>query len=147
MSSSSTYLIELCDEGPVYEFITFLHRNSKVSDIFLKSISSLALNDVSVAILYCQWLISKIIFQSVYEIKLLKCVEHSHPNRSGQVLKLLIPNLLKTQAAVSRMAANLASRKIELLLTMSSQEVLEQFSDEDLISMRSALTNFKLIQK
>lgn len=80
-------------------------------------------------------------------MKLLKCVEHSHANRSGQVLKLLIPNLLKTQEAVSRNAVNLASRKIELLLTMPPQEVVEQFSNDDLVSMRAALMEFKLIQK
>lgn len=81
-------------------------------------------------------------------MKVIKCVEHCHANQTGKVLKLLIPNLLRThQEAVSRTAANLASRKIELLLTIPAQHVLEQFSKEDLISMRAKLVEFKLIQK
>lgn len=81
-------------------------------------------------------------------MKLLKCIEECHASQTGLVLKLLIPNMLKThQEIISRKAANLASRKIELLLTMSSQEVVKQCSKEDLIQIQQELVRLKLLQK
>lgn len=47
LTTCSLNLVKLCNEGPVFEFITFLHRNSKLSSTFLKSINSASLTDVS----------------------------------------------------------------------------------------------------
>lgn len=47
LTTSSPYLIEFCEEGPVFEFITFLHRSAKLSNTFLKSINPSSLDDVS----------------------------------------------------------------------------------------------------
>lgn len=81
-------------------------------------------------------------------MKLLRCIEHCHPNQTGQVLQLLIPNLLKThQEAFFRRVAKLASQKIELLLTMSAENVAEQLSKDTLSAMQKALVELKLPQK
>lgn len=81
-------------------------------------------------------------------MKVLKCIEQSHRNQTGDVVKLVIPNFLKThQEAVSRKSALLASRKIELLLTMSSQQVFQQLAKEDLVSLQNELVKLKLLHK
>lgn len=81
-------------------------------------------------------------------MKLLKCLEHCHSSQTSQVLKLLIPDLLRTTPeAISRQAANLSCRKIELLLTMPAKDITKQFSKEDLLYIQERLNEFQLVQK
>lgn len=84
----------------------------------------------------------------MYKMDVLKCLEGAHTQQTGQILKLLIPNFLKTyQEAVSREAVTLASRKIEVLLTLPSENVVQQLSKEDILSMQNHLVKLKLLQK
>ena len=86
--------------------------------------------------------------QPVFILKILKSVENTHPSHTGHLLKLLLPKLLLSrERAVSRSVANLASRKIELLLTMSMTEVNEQLVKEDLLGMIKKMVTLKLIKK
>lgn len=48
---------------------------------------------------------------------------------------------------ISRLVANLASRKIELLLTMPMEEVSNQLPKENLIALKNVLVSTNLIKK
>lgn len=66
----------------------------------------------------------------------------------GELLKLLLPKMLECKpSALSRLVSNLASRKIELLLTMSMGEVTEQLPRDELISLMDSLIESKLVKK
>lgn len=61
---------------------------------------------------------------------------------------MLIYNLLDSkELAVSRLVANLASRKIEYLLTLSMEEVNNQLSKDDLVHVVDHLIKLKLAKK
>ncbi|XP_063922689.1 huntingtin isoform X2 [Zophobas morio] len=125
-------IVELRDEDPISEFISSIHRNSSASKIFIDSLMG---QDIALC-------------DPVFILKILKSVENTHPSHTGHLLKLLLPKLLLSrERAVSRSVANLASRKIELLLTMSMTEVNEQLVKEDLLGMIKKMVTLKLIKK
>ncbi|KAJ8928270.1 hypothetical protein NQ314_019221 [Rhamnusium bicolor] len=87
-------------------------------------------------------------FLPVFKTKILKCIENCHPSQVGAVLNLLVPNMLNLrQIALSRMAANLASRKIEFLLTLPMEDVSNQLSKENIIEIQKMLESLKLVKK
>lgn len=89
-----------------------------------------------------------ITLQPTFRTKILKTVENAHPSQVGALLCLLLPKLLNCrQLALSRLVANLASRKIELLLTMSMEEVSNQLPKEDLMRIMDLLVETKLVKK
>ncbi|XP_066154208.1 huntingtin [Euwallacea fornicatus] len=125
LSNHPDKLVNLIDELPVSEFVSFVHRNSTLSKVFVAGISQYCLKNPD----------------PVFKTKILKCIEDSHTSQTGASVKLLIPNLLfNKQSAVSRFVVRLASRKIEYLLTMSTQEVLEQLSKNDLFIIKEELS-------
>ncbi|XP_050315238.1 huntingtin-like [Anthonomus grandis grandis] len=127
----SETLINLIEEAPVSEFISFVHRNADLSKMFISSVSQQCLH----------------ITDAVFKMKILDSIENCHISQTGAVIKLLIPRMLcSRQMAVSRSAAHLASRKIEFLSTMTSEEVLKQLSKEDLFIIKEEL-NIKNFSK
>lgn len=79
---------------------------------------------------------------------MLKVLENTHPDHAGHVLKFSLPNIhLMRELSVSRQFANLASRKIEVLLTMNKEEVNKQLSKEDLLKMVKSLMALNLVKK
>ncbi|CAH1155948.1 unnamed protein product [Phaedon cochleariae] len=132
LKNCSSFLVELSAEPPVSEFISSIHRNSSTSKIFLESVSTNVNTHKS----------------AVYKVKLLKCIENCHSSQIGLVLNLLIPDFLKFhQAVVSRMAATLASRKIEMLLTMPMEDVNGQLTKENLNRILHSLVTLNLVKK
>nr|CAI5834822.1 unnamed protein product [Callosobruchus analis] len=81
-------------------------------------------------------------------MRFLRSIENCHLSQIGAVLKLLVPGILNFhQAVVSRLAANMASRKIEVLLTLSPEEVQELLSKEDLLGIQRSLIDLKLVKR
>nr|XP_023020492.1 huntingtin [Leptinotarsa decemlineata] len=132
LRNNSPFLVALLEEPPVLEFISSVHRNPSFSEVFIRSISGHIKNARS----------------SVDKVKVLKCIENCHQSQIGPVLNLLIPDMLKChQAVVSRMAANLASRKIEMLLMMPMEDVSNQLSKETLTKIQRLLVSLNLVKK
>lgn len=78
----------------------------------------------------------------------MKAIENVHPAQIGTLLNLLLPGFLNTKLiSLARMVANLASRKVELLLTMTMDEVVAQLPKEDLVKMMESLVELKLAKK
>lgn len=78
----------------------------------------------------------------------MKSVENINLAVVGNLIKLLIYNLLDSkELAVSRLVANLASRKIEYLLTLKVEEVNNQLSKEDILTIMNYLVQNKLAKK
>lgn len=81
-------------------------------------------------------------------MKCLKTVENVHSAQIGSLLNLLLPEFLNSrQLSVSRVVASLASRKIELLLTMTMDEVVNQLPKDELIKIMDSLVTLKLAKK
>lgn len=75
-------------------------------------------------------------------------MENTHSYHTGSLLKLLLPKLLiSKELAIARLVANLASRKIELLLTMSMPEVHEQLAREELLGIIKNIVALNLVKK
>lgn len=88
------------------------------------------------------------LFQPIFKTQCLKTIENAHPNQSGALLNLLLPKFLNSkQLSLSRLAANLASRKIEFLLTMSMEDVISQLTKDDLTKITESLISLKLVKK
>lgn len=80
--------------------------------------------------------------------KLLKCVEKTHPSHIGNLIKLVLPKLLTVpQLATARLVANLASRKVELLLTMPMEDVHKEIAKEELLEIINKLVSLNLVKK
>lgn len=78
----------------------------------------------------------------------MKCLENVHPSQSGPLLVFLVDNLLTCHLeALSRLNAGLASRRTEILLTMTLEEVTSQLPKEDLASILDILLEKKLAKK
>ncbi|KAJ8971469.1 hypothetical protein NQ317_001246 [Molorchus minor] len=124
LNNCSEFLVHLGSEAPIFEFISSIHRNHNLSKVFIETISKKCKN----------------IDCPVFKTKILKCVENCHSSQIGAVLGLLVPNMLNfRQVALSRMAANLASRKIEFLLTLPMEDVNNQLPKEVIIGMQEVV--------
>ncbi|XP_030750206.1 huntingtin isoform X2 [Sitophilus oryzae] len=132
LSENSDNLVNLIDEIPVSEFVTFIHRNATLSRVLIQSIAQKSPGNQ----------------KPLFKIKILKCLENSHDSQTGAVIKLLIPQMLNNrQIAISRLVANLASRKIEYLFTLSIEQVHSQLSKEDLFKIKEGLNAMHLAKK
>ncbi|XP_024941677.1 huntingtin isoform X2 [Cephus cinctus] len=125
--------INLATESPVRELVAAaVHRNPAASGLLVQAIAAKCLD------------LSKPSFVK----KLLLCVEGAHNSQSGPLILALVPRLLASKhLALSRMAAKIASRKAETLLTLSMDEANEQLPKEDLIKTMDILQSTKLAKK
>jgi huntingtin len=112
--------ISLADEPPVRELLAVaVHREPESSDLFLRAVVE-----------ECE---SREEFRPEGVRRLLGCLEGANQSQSGQLLLVLVPRLLRTKyLALSRMAAKIASRRLELLLALGKDEALTQITRDDL---------------
>lgn len=120
-------------ESPVRDLLTTaIHRNSAASGLLVQAIATKC-TDLS---------------QPSFVKRLLECIEGAHHSQSGAVLMTLIPRLLSTKyLALSRMAAKIASRRVEILLTTPVADVTKQLSKEDFSKIMEILQVTKLAKK
>ncbi|XP_031845695.1 huntingtin isoform X2 [Nomia melanderi] len=120
-------------ESPVRDLLTVaIHRNPAASGLFVQAIATKC-TDLS---------------QPSFVKRLLQCLEGAHHSQSGAVLMTLIPRLLSTKyLALSRMAAKIASRRVEILLTSTAADVTKQLTKEDFIKIMDTLQATKLAKK
>ncbi|OAD60204.1 Huntingtin [Eufriesea mexicana] len=120
-------------ESPVRDLLTVaIHRNSAASGLLVQAIATKC-TDLS---------------RPSFVKRILQCIEGAHHSQSGAVLLTLIPRLLSTKyLALSRMAAKIASRRVEILLTMSATDVSKQLSKDDFIKIMETLQLTKLAKK
>ncbi|KAG7190657.1 hypothetical protein KM043_006738 [Ampulex compressa] len=120
-------------ESPVRDLLTAaIHRNSAASGLLVQAIATKCM-DLS---------------QPSFVKRLLQCLEGAHHSQSGAVIMTIIPRLLSTKyLALSRMAAKIASRRVEILLTTSAADVAKQLTKDDLVKIMDILQATKLAKK
>ncbi|CAH1990108.1 unnamed protein product [Acanthoscelides obtectus] len=132
LKGNSKLLVMLYEEPPAQEFISFVHRDAVLSKLFIEELSR-QICDID---------------PLVDKMRFLRSIENCHSSQIGAVLKLLVPKILNFhQAVVSRLAANMASRKVEILLTLSPEEVKQLLSKEDLERIQKSLIDLKLVRR
>lgn len=125
--------IDIAIESPVRDLLTTaIHRNPAASGLLVQAIATKC-TDLS---------------RPSFIKRLLQCIEGAHHLQSGAVIMTLIPKLLSTKyLALSRMAAKIASRRVEILLTTSAEDVIGQLSKDDIIKIMDILQTTKLARK
>lgn len=120
-------------ESPVRDLLTTaIHRNPAASGLLVQAIATKC-TDLS---------------PPSFVKRLLQCIEGAHHSQSGAVLMTLIPRLLSTKyLALSRMAAKIASRRVEILLTTPAADVMKQLSKDDFTKIMETLQMTKLAKK
>ncbi|KZC07761.1 Huntingtin [Dufourea novaeangliae] len=120
-------------ESPARDLLTAaVHRNPAASGLLVQAIATKC-TDLS---------------RPSFVKRLLQCIEGAHHSQSGAVLMTLIPRLLSTKyLALSRMAAKIASRRVEILLTTPVADVTKQLAKEDFIKIMDTLQTTKLAKK
>nr|XP_033329487.1 huntingtin [Megalopta genalis] len=120
-------------ESPVRDLLTAaVHRNPAASGLLVQAIATKCTN----------------LSQPSFVKRLLQCMEGAHHSQSGAVLMTLIPRFLSTKyLALSRMAAKIASRRVEILLTTATADVINQLAKEDFIKIMDTLQATKLAKK
>ncbi|EFN76960.1 Huntingtin [Harpegnathos saltator] len=125
--------INIATESPIRDLLsTAIHRNPAASGLLVQAIATKCI-DLS---------------QPSFIKRLLQCIEGAHHSQSGAVIVTLIPRLLSTKyLALSRMAAKIASRRVEILLTTSAEDVISQLSKDDIVKIMDNLQTTKLARK
>lgn len=125
--------INIATESPVRDLLTTaIHRNPAASGLLVQAIATKC-TDLS---------------RPSFIKRLLQCIEGAHHSQSGAVIMTLIPGLLSTKyLALSRMAAKIASRKVEILLTTNAEDVVNQLSKEEIVKIMDTLQITKLARK
>ncbi|XP_076644519.1 huntingtin [Halictus rubicundus] len=120
-------------ESPVRDLLTAaVHRNPAASGLLVQAIATKCTN----------------LSQPSFVKRLLQCMEGAHHSQSGAVLMTLIPRFLSTKfLALSRMAAKIASRRVEILLTTGAADVTNQLAKDDFIKIMDTLQVTKLAKK
>ncbi|XP_058802645.1 huntingtin isoform X2 [Phymastichus coffea] len=126
-------MISLADESPVRELLTVaVHRDAGASGLFLRAVGDKC---------SCNG-------RPSFVKRLLQCLEGAHQSQSGLLLLTLVPKLLKSKYLVlSRMAAKIASRRVEVLLALGKNEALMQMTREAFEGMMKELRKDGLIKK
>lgn len=125
--------VNIATESPVRDLLTTaIHRNPAASGLLVQAIATKC-TDLS---------------QPSFIKRLLQCIEGAHHSQSGAVIMTLIPRLLSTKyLALSRIAAKIASRRVEILLTTNAEDVISQLSKEDIVKIMDILQTTKLARK
>lgn len=120
-------------ESPVGDLLTAaIHRNPAASGLLVQAIATKCTD----------------LTKASFVKRVLQCIEGAHHSQSGAVLLTLIPKLLSTKyLALSRMAAKVASRRVEILLTTPVVDVMKQLSKEDFVKIMETLQSAKLAKK
>ncbi|KAG5319910.1 HD protein, partial [Acromyrmex heyeri] len=125
--------INVATESPVRDLLTTaIHRNPAASGLLVQAVATKC----------------TVLSQPSFIKRLLQCIEGAHHSQSGAVIMTLIPRLLSTKyLALSRMAAKIASRRVEILLTTSAEDVKDQLSKDDIVKIMDVLQTTKLARK
>ncbi|XP_048514714.1 huntingtin isoform X2 [Athalia rosae] len=125
--------IMLAREPPVKELLAAaVHRNPAASGLLVQAIAARCLD------------LSKPSFVK----RLLQCLEGTHHSQSGALILAMVPRLLNSKhLALSRLAAKIASRRAEILLMMTPEDIKMQLPREDFIEMMNTLFSTKLAKK
>ncbi|KAL0105126.1 hypothetical protein PUN28_016641 [Cardiocondyla obscurior] len=125
--------INVAVESPVRDLLTTaIHRNPAASGLLVQAVATKCTN----------------LSQPSFIKRLLQCIEGAHHSQSGAVIMTLIPRLLSTKyLALSRMAAKIASRRVEILLTTAVEDVKDQLSKDDIVKIMDILQTTKLARK
>lgn len=125
--------INVAVESPVRDLLTTaIHRNPSASGLLVQAVATKCTN----------------LSQPSFIKRLLQCVEGAHHSQSGAVIMTLIPRLLSIKyLALSRMAAKIASRRVEILLTTSAEDAKDQLSKDDIVKIMDTLQTTKLARK
>lgn len=84
----------------------------------------------------------------MHKIKLINSVENIHHSVTSDLICFLIIDLLNCDyVGITRMVSNLVCRKIELLLTLTMEEVYSQLSKEKLMEIMEFVVKKKLAKK
>lgn len=126
-------IMKLANETPVRDLVNVaIHRNSAASGLFIQAIAGRCL-DFS---------------EPSFVKKLLNALECAHESQNGAVILAVIPRFVTTKClAITRMAINIAVRRVEMLLKLNSQEVLDQLTKVDLSNLLDTLCTRKLAKK
>ncbi|XP_012536228.1 huntingtin [Monomorium pharaonis] len=125
--------VNVATESPVRDLLTTaIHRNPAASGLLVQAVATKCTD----------------LTQPSFIKRLLQCIEGAHHSQSGAVIMTLIPRLLSTKyLALSRMAAKIASRRVEILLTTSAEDVKDQVSKDDVMKIMDVLQITKLARK
>ncbi|XP_029667120.1 huntingtin isoform X1 [Formica exsecta] len=125
--------VDIAVESPVRDLLTTaIHRNPAASGLLVQAIATKCTN----------------LSRPSFIKRLLQCIEGAHHSQSGAVILTLIPRLLSTKyLALSRMAAKIASRRVEILLTTGAEDAIDQLSKDDLVKIMDTLQTTKLARK
>lgn len=125
--------VNIATESPVRDLLTTaIHRNPAASGLLVQAIAAKC-TDLS---------------RPSFIKRLLQCIEGAHHSQSGAVIMTLIPRLLSIKyLALSRMAAKIVSRRVEILLTTSADDVISQLSKDDIARIMGVLQTTKLARK
>lgn len=119
--------VRLTNEPPVKELLTVaVHRNPAASGLLIQAIATKCLN----------------LEKPAFVRRLLQCLEGAHYSLSGPLILALIPRFLESKyLAVTRIAANIATRRAEVLLTFDTEQVQQQLSKSELTKLMNTLQN------
>lgn len=125
--------IDLAKEPPVRELLAAaVHRNPAASGLLVQAIAARCLD------------LSKPCFVK----RLLQCLEGTHHSQSGALILAMVPRLLTSKhLALCRLAAKIASRRAEILLTLNPEDLKTQLPRDDFIEMMNTLFSTKLAKK
>lgn len=125
--------ITLARESPVRELLAVaVHRNPAASGLLVQAIAARCLD------------LSKPSFVK----RLLQCLEGTHQSQSGALILAMVPRLLTSKhLALCRLAAKIASRRAEILLTLNSEDIKMQLPRDDFMEMMNTLFLTKLAKK
>jgi len=131
LSSQIKEIILNVEEPQIKEFITVVHRQSPASGLFLEAISARLEMMKSADFFTC----------------ILDCLSNIHVAHTGRVIQLLISKfLINPVLALAQKASNLASRRVEHLLSETETFVHEQLNQSDVASLLETLSR-KVIAK
>ncbi|XP_046737508.1 huntingtin isoform X1 [Diprion similis] len=125
--------ISLAREPPVKELLAAaVHRNPAASGLLVQAIAARCLD------------LSKPSFVK----RLLQCLEGTHQSQSGALILAMVPRLLTSKyLALCRLAAKIASRRAEILLTLSTEDIKTQLPRDDFMEMMNILLSTRLAKK
>ncbi|XP_015112466.1 huntingtin [Diachasma alloeum] len=125
--------MNLANEPPVRDLVTAaVHRNPAASGLLIQAISARCL-DLS---------------RPSFVKRLLRALESAHEDQSGAVILTIIPRFISlSHLVLGRTASKIAAKRVEFLLSLPGEEVLNQLPKEDLLKLMESLQSTRLAKK
>ncbi|KAK9679360.1 Huntingtin protein region [Popillia japonica] len=116
------FIVWYCEEPPITELISIIHRDITTSRILIEHISNMIIRQSN-------------ILEPHFIIRLLNVLQNCHESHTGSLIMLLTIDVIRRccrHLAVLRMVVNVTCRKLEYLLTLHVDEIRRQMSESDL---------------